>query len=44
MIRHFFGGKRQLFIAAMQLPGEPRESLPRLIEAGIEGLGTRLDD
>ena len=31
-----------LFVAAMQLPGDPRESLPRLIEAGIEDLGARL--
>jgi len=42
MVHYFFGGKRQLFMEAMQRPGDPRESLPRLIEAGIEGLGARL--
>ena len=42
MVHYFFGGKRQLFMEAMQLPGDPRESLSRLIEAGIEGLGARL--
>jgi AcrR family transcriptional regulator len=42
MVSYFFGGKRELFVSAMQLAGDPGDSLPRLIDAGLEGLGARL--
>jgi AcrR family transcriptional regulator len=42
LVRHYFGNKERLFVAAMRFPADPAEMLPALIEPGVEGLGIRL--
>jgi len=42
MVRHFFGDKAGLFRAAMELPIDPAEVLPALLEPGVDGLGERV--
>jgi len=42
MVRHYFGSKEQLFVAALEFPMDPAEAMPRLLEPGLEGLGERL--
>jgi len=42
MVRHFFGDKAGLFRAAMKLPFDPRDTLPALLEPGVDGLGERV--
>jgi AcrR family transcriptional regulator len=42
MVYYFFKNKQALFAAAMDLPGNPGESLPALLGAGLDGLGPRL--
>ncbi len=41
LVHHFFGTKEQVFVAAMELPFEPAEALPRVLEGGIDGAGER---
>jgi AcrR family transcriptional regulator len=42
LIHHYFGTKDQLFIAAMQVPFDPSELLPRVLAAGVDGIGERI--
>ena len=42
MVRHFFGDKEGLFRAAMELPFDPAETLPALLEPGLDSLGERI--
>jgi AcrR family transcriptional regulator len=42
LVLHFFGSKRSLFLAAMELPFDPSKLIPELVAPGIEGLGERL--
>ena len=42
LVHHYFGTKDQLFAAAMQLPVDPVQLLPRLLSGGVDGLGERL--
>jgi AcrR family transcriptional regulator len=42
LVHHYFGTKEELFVAAMQLPIDPAEFIPRLLEGGTDGLGERL--
>ena len=42
LVHHYFGTKEELFVAAIELPVDPSVLVPRLVEAGIEGLGERL--
>jgi AcrR family transcriptional regulator len=42
LVRHFFGSKEHLFVEAMEFPLDPAEAMPRLLEAGVDGLGERL--
>jgi AcrR family transcriptional regulator len=42
LVHHFFGTKQGLFVAAMRLPFDPDEFVPRLLAPGVEGLGERL--
>ena len=41
LIHHYFGTKHALYLAATELPFDPRAP-QRLLEPGIEGLGERL--
>lgn len=42
LIHHFFGTKDKLFVAAMRLPINPAEVIPKVVAAGIDGAGERL--
>ena len=42
MLRHYFGSKERLFVAALEFPIDPAVALPPLLEPGIEGLGERV--
>lgn len=42
LVHHFFGSKERLFAATMQLPLDPAQVIPGLLEPGIDGLGERL--
>jgi AcrR family transcriptional regulator len=41
-VHHYFGTKEQVFVAAMQLPFQPGEMLPRALAGDPDGLGERL--
>ena len=42
LVHHYFGSKDDLFLAALQVPVDPREVLPAVFEPGIDGAGGRL--
>ena len=42
LVLHYFGSKEGVFRAAMELPFNPAEAIPRLLEPGLDGLGIRL--
>jgi len=42
LVRHYFGGKEQLFVAVLELPIDPAKIVPQLLAPGIDGLGERL--
>jgi AcrR family transcriptional regulator len=42
LIAHYFGSKQQLFVAAIGLPLDPGELLPRVLAGGRRGLRARL--
>lgn len=42
LVHHYFGTKDRLFIAAMRVPFNPAELLPRVLAAGVDGIGERL--
>jgi len=42
LVRHYFGGKADLFSVVSELPGRPGELVGRLFDAGTAGLGRRL--
>ncbi|HKN53864.1 MAG TPA: TetR family transcriptional regulator, partial [Amycolatopsis sp.] len=42
LLHHFFGSKQQLFVAAMNLPVNPAELVPRILEGPRDELGDRL--
>jgi AcrR family transcriptional regulator len=42
LVHHYFGTKDDLFLAALQVPADPRAVLPAVFEPGIEGAGARL--
>ena len=44
LVLHYYGSKEGVFRAAVNMPLEPGEFLPRLLEPGLEGLGERLVD
>jgi AcrR family transcriptional regulator len=41
-VHHYFGTKDDLFLAALQMPVDPRELLAPVIAAGPDGAGERL--
>lgn len=42
LVHHYFGSKRDLFVAALALPVDPREVLAPVIAQGPDGAGERL--
>ncbi|MFT4287785.1 TetR/AcrR family transcriptional regulator [Nocardioides sp.] len=42
LVHHYFGSKRDLFLAALEMPVDPREVLAPVIAAGPEGAGERI--
>jgi AcrR family transcriptional regulator len=42
LILHYFGSKEGIFRAAVNVPLDPAEFIPRLLEPGLDGLGERL--
>jgi AcrR family transcriptional regulator len=42
LVHHYFGGKRDLFVAALELPVDPRRVLAPVVAAGLDGAGPRL--
>jgi AcrR family transcriptional regulator len=42
LVMYFFGSKQQLFLASIELLVNPAEAMPRLLEAGPDGLGERV--
>jgi len=42
LVHHYFGSKDDLFVAALQIPVDPREILAPVVAAGPDGAGERL--
>jgi AcrR family transcriptional regulator len=42
LVHHYFGTKDDLFVAALQLPVDPRQVLAPVFEGGVDGAGERL--
>jgi AcrR family transcriptional regulator len=42
LVRHYFGSKEGLFVAALEFPVDPAKVLPGLFGQGVDGLGERL--
>jgi AcrR family transcriptional regulator len=42
LVRHYFGSKEGLFVAALEFPVDPAKALPGLFAQGTDGLGERL--
>lgn len=41
LVHHYFGTKDKLFVAAMNVPFDPREILPAVLDGGRDEIGTR---
>jgi AcrR family transcriptional regulator len=42
LVRHYFGTKEHLFVAALRFPIDPADVVPALLAPGVDGLGERL--
>ena len=42
LVHHYFGAKDDLFLAALQIPVDPRVLVPTVFDAGVAGAGERL--
>jgi AcrR family transcriptional regulator len=42
LVHHYFGSKDDLFLAALQIPVDPRRLVPTVFEPGVAGAGERL--
>src|ERR1700748_3115150 len=42
LVHHYFGTKDDLFLAAMALPGDPRQAIGPALAEGADGAGERL--
>jgi AcrR family transcriptional regulator len=42
LVHHYFGSKDDLFVAALQLPVDPRERLAEVVAGGPDGAGERM--
>lgn len=42
LVHHYFGAKDDLFLAALEIPVDPRRLVPTVFEDGLDGAGERL--
>lgn len=42
LVHHYFGSKEDLFLAALEMPIDPRSLIPQVFGPGLEGAGERL--
>ncbi len=42
LVHHYFGSKHDLFVAALELPVDPRSALLPVTQGGLDGAGERL--
>jgi AcrR family transcriptional regulator len=42
LVHHYFGSKDDLFLAALDIPVDPRGLVPRVFDEGVPGAGERL--
>jgi AcrR family transcriptional regulator len=42
LVHHYFGGKEQVFVAAMELPFDPAEMIPLILAGDPDQLGERM--
>jgi AcrR family transcriptional regulator len=42
LVHHYFGSKDDLFLAALEIPIDPRAVVPAVFDDGVEGAGVRL--
>ena len=42
LVHHYFGSKDDLFVAALDIPVDPRQVLAPVVAGGVEGAGARL--
>jgi AcrR family transcriptional regulator len=42
LVHHYFGAKDDLFLAALEIPVDPRRLVPHVFEEGLAGAGERL--
>jgi AcrR family transcriptional regulator len=42
LVHHYFGSKDDLLLAALEVPFDPRDVIPALTAAGVDGLGERI--
>lgn len=42
LVHHYYGNKKELFLAAVEAPFDPSQIIPDVVAGGLEGLGERL--
>jgi AcrR family transcriptional regulator len=42
LVHHYFGNKEDLFLAALEIPVDPRTLIPEVFAPGLDGVGERL--
>jgi AcrR family transcriptional regulator len=42
LVHHYFGSKDDLFLAALEIPIDPRQLIPQVFGPGLDGVGERL--
>jgi AcrR family transcriptional regulator len=42
LVHHYFGSKDDLFLAALEIPVDPRRLVPTVLDGGVPGAGERL--
>jgi AcrR family transcriptional regulator len=42
LVHHYFGSKHKVFVAAVEFPFDPVESIPQIVGKGPDGVGERL--
>ena len=42
LVHHYFGTKDDLFLAALEIPVDPRALVPAVFDEGVDGAGERL--
>ena len=42
LVHHYFGAKDDLFLAALEIPVDPRQLVPTVLAGGVDGAGERM--